>query len=158
DGARRDEAEVLLDVGAEGFQDFGGELLGLFGELRGGELDGLAGAHEALELAAGVLGVGLEEAPGAGAGGDAAAGVDADDPGREGGPLGAADQGDLLAVEHGGGGVGGAEVDADVEGALCHRGSGKDTRTGRTCSRVRGGGLNPRRSWAQSHRAATAPR
>src|SRR6185503_4134603 len=131
------------DVGPDGFEDLGGELFGLFGELGRGELDGLRGAHEALELAPGVTGVVLEEAPRLGPDGDGAAGVDADDRGGEGRALGVPDQGDLFAVEDGGGGVGGAEVDADVERALSH--PRKDTRTRAGCSRWRWGGRDPGR-------------
>jgi len=65
----------------------------------------------------------LEEAAGARPDGDAALLVDPHHGGGHRGALRVADHADALAVEHGGGGVGGPEVDPDVERTVCHAGS-----------------------------------
>jgi hypothetical protein len=113
--------ELIGDVFAQRTQDLGGELLRRTFRSAGGELELVARAHEAFEFGARVGRVRVEKPPRPRADEHVAAGVDADHARRENAALGVSDDGHFLAVEHGRRGVGGTEVDTQVEGSAVHR-------------------------------------
>ena len=80
----------------------------------------MGGAHQALEFAAGVRGVGVQETSSARTDDDIAARIDADHAWGQHAALVVADERDLFAVKYRDGRVGRAEIDADVERPRCH--------------------------------------
>jgi hypothetical protein len=113
DGRVGRKPEGALRVGAEGGEHEGRELLGALLEVRRRKREAPAGAHESLELGAGVVGVFVEESSGARAHGDFAARIDPDHAREERPSVGRTHRRRAVSADEDRDGVGRTEIDAE---------------------------------------------